>query len=380
MMRLLTLVPKAPGVAPNQRFRHEQWAPHLSRIHGIDLEFSAFESPELTEILYQPGRRLRKARLVVRDALRRWSARHRARDFDGVVVLREAMLLGGAWLESSIARSGVPLIYDFDDAIWHVDTSGRNGLATLARMPWKVGRICRVASAVTVGNEYLAQYARRFSDSVHIVRTSIDVARFTVQPPPAPGRPFTIVWTGSHSTLRHLEEIRPAIERLGKSMPVVIRVICDLSPPPFANATLDFVRWRAESEAIDLAPGHVGIMPLPDTPLTRGKCGCKALQYMAISRPVVVAPVAINREIVRNEVNGLWASSLDDWYQQLRRLAADAELGERLGRAGRLTVEGEYTAEASAGAFAAVARAVVRRSGIAGRAEAATNSMTAITG
>lgn len=357
--RLLTLVQKGQGIAPNQRFRHEQWAPHLSRDHGIDLEFAPFESPELTAVLYEKGRRLEKARLVVRDSLKRWALRNRVGEFDGVVVLREAMLVGGAWVERWLAGTGRPLIYDFDDAIWRIHTSGSNGLAALARMPWKVGEICRVSTAVTVGNEYLADYARRWNRSVHIVRTSIDTARYPVMPAPDVRDPFTIVWTGSHSTLAHLEGIRPALERVAQRRPLRVRVVCDVRPEPFTHATLDFVPWQADTEARDLAAGHLGVMPLPDTPLTRGKCGCKALQYMAIGRPTIVSPVAINREIVQPEVNGLWATSTDEWEHQIERLARDAELRERLGLAGRVTVERGYTAEVSARAFAGVVREVM---------------------
>jgi glycosyltransferase involved in cell wall biosynthesis len=189
---------------------------------------------------------------------------------------------------------------------------------------------------------------------VHIVRTSIDMARYPLMSPPDAGAPFTVVWTGSHSTLTHFEELRPALERVAQRRPLRVRVVCDVPPKPFTHATLDFVPWRAQTEALDLAPGDVGVMPLPDTPLTRGKCGCKALQYMAIGRPTIVSPVAINREIVQPDVNGLWASSAHEWEAQLERLAADADLRSRLGLAGRRTVESGYTAEVSARDFATV--------------------------
>jgi glycosyltransferase involved in cell wall biosynthesis len=358
-LRLLTLVQKAVGIAPNQRFRHEQWAPHLAREHGITLEFEPFESPELTSVLYEHGQVLRKARLAARDALRRWSSRTRAAEFDGVVVLREAMLVGGAWLEGHLARRGVPLLYDFDDAIWEWELGGRNGVMTLARMPWKVGAICRHSAAVTVGNEYLADFARRHAAEVHVVRTSIDVDRFPEQAAPAADAPFTVVWTGSHSTLRHLERIRPALERLGARRALRLRVICDARPAPFRHVELDFVPWRAATEAADLAAGHVGVMPLPDTAFTRGKCGCKALQYMAIGRPAVVAPVGINREIVRDGENGAWADGDADWERVLARLADDPAERARLGAAGRRTVLDGFTAASSAGAFAGVARRVL---------------------
>lgn len=360
-LRLLALVQKAPGVAPHQRFRHEQWAPHLARDHGITLEFEPFESPELSAVLYAPGHVARKARLVLRDSLRRWVRRRRARDFDAVVVMREATMFGGALVERAIARAGVPLLYDFDDAIWLPHTSGRNGVLALARAPWKVGGVCRVAAAVTVGNAYLAAYARRFNPSVHIVRTSIDVERFRPAPPLPASHPFTVVWTGSHSTLAHLATIRPALEAVGRVVPTRLRVICDVPPPPLEHVELEFVPWRPDREGPDLANSHAGVMPLPETPATLGKCGCKALQYMAVSRPAVVSPVGINREIVREGENGLVATSHDEWTRQLLRLARDAALRERLGDAGRQTVLGGFTSAGSAAAFARVARAAVRR-------------------
>ena len=131
-IRLLTLVQKATGIVPHQRFRHEQWAPHLEREHNIELTFEPFESPALTEVLYEKGRTIRKTRLVLRDAHRRWLARRRAFEYDGVVIMRQAMLIGGAWVEGFLARHGVPILYDFDDAIWHWSPSARNGLASLA--------------------------------------------------------------------------------------------------------------------------------------------------------------------------------------------------------------------------------------------------------
>ena len=357
-MRLLALVQKGHGIAPNQRFRLEQWAPILARDHGIAVTFDAFESPQLTQVLYRPGHAAEKVRLTVAGAVRRWRGRRRAFGYDAVVILREASLVGGAWFERWLAARGIPFVYDFDDAIWHWDR-GANGVMSLARVPWKVGTICALASAVTVGNAYLADFARAHNANVAVVRTSIDAATYPEMPPPAPGAPFTVVWTGSHSTLAHLAGVRSALEALGRRLPVRLRAICDVAPPTFDGVELDFVPWTAAREAADLAAGHVGIMPLPDTPLARGKCGCKALQYMAIGRPAVVTPVGINAEIVRNGTNGRWASTPEEWVDVLEQLARDPAERARLGAAARETVLAGYTADASAAAFARVVRHVV---------------------
>lgn len=355
-LRLLTLVQKGPGIAPNQRFRHEQWAPILAREHDIHLAFEPFESPELTDVLYRPGRTLRKAGLVLRDARRRWRARHHAHTFDGVIVLREAALIGGAWFERYLARHRIPFLYDFDDAIWRMPDTGRNGVFALARFPWKVGGICRLAARVTVGSAHLAEFARRFTSRVTVIPTTIDLSAYHVHPPPPPDGPFTIVWTGSHSTLPHLTPLFPVLRAVAHDVPMRLRVVCDTPPPPCDGVTTEFVPWRAASEAADLAPGHVGIMPLPDTPSTRGKCGCKALQYMGIGRPAIVSSVGVNRDIIAHDVNGLRADTPEQWIDALRRLAADPALRDRLGAAGRRTVEERFSAAVAAQALAGVAR------------------------
>jgi glycosyltransferase involved in cell wall biosynthesis len=88
---------------------------------------------------------------------------------------------------------------------------------------------------------------------------------------------------------------------------------------------------------------------------------------MAIGRPAVVAPLGINREIVRHGENGFHASTPDEWVARLGELAADAALRERLGAAARATVLDGYTARRSAAAFAGAVRVAVARAAAARR-------------
>ena len=70
-------------------------------------------------------------------------------------------------------------------------------------------------------------------------------------------------------------------------MPLVVKVVCSDPPErPIAGAKTRFVPWSAEREAREVADCHVGIMPLPDNEVSRGKGGMKALQFMATGRPV----------------------------------------------------------------------------------------------
>jgi hypothetical protein len=84
-------------------------------------------------------------------------------------------------------------------------------------------------------------------------------------------------------------------------------------------------------------------MPMPDTEWTRGKCAFKAIQYMASGIPVVASPVGITCDLIQNEVNGLLASSTEQWFTQVERLVLDPELRARLALAGRRTIEDSYS-------------------------------------
>src|ERR1700687_2201218 len=150
MGRLLALVHKPLGLAPGQRFRIEQWAPLLASKHGVTVDFSIFESPQLTRVLYEPGKRPTKAAFLLRDSIRRRSVLALAKEYDAVLVYREASLLGPAVYERMLARSGKSIIFDFDDAIWLHNTGSVNGWFSRLRFPGKAATICRLASAVVL--------------------------------------------------------------------------------------------------------------------------------------------------------------------------------------------------------------------------------------
>ena len=353
--RLLVLASKPAGQSPSQRYRLEQWAPHLAREHGITLEFAPFESEALARLLYEPGHVAAKAFWTVSDFIRRSAVIGRARRYDAIIIHREAALIGPALYEQLLAWTGIPIIYDFDDAIWSPGQAWKNGLFSRLHFTGKTSRICKLASAVTTGNDYLAGYARRRNADVTIVPSSIELADYPeIAEPEASGR-FIVCWTGSTSTLVHFEHAREALERLAAHIPLTVKIICSRPPDqPVAGAEMVFVKWSAEREAAEVGDCHVGIMPLPDNEVSRGKGGMKALQYMATGRAVVASPVGVNAEIIRSGENGLLAGSADEWVEALSALARDPALRKRLGKAARRTVEDGFTATISAAKFAAV--------------------------
>ncbi len=341
-MHILALMPALYDTSPSQRYRLEQWEP-LLRERGVEITYAPFEDEELHTLLYQPGLLGKKVQLVTRGLNRRLSLLRRVKDYDLVYILREAALFGPAIFERLIHQRGVPIVFDFDDAIFVSYRSPSNGYLSYLKFASKTKTICRIASHVMVGNPYLAEYARQVNDRVTVIPSTIDTEKYRVPLSAEKSGPLVIGWTGSHSTVQHLDTLRGALKKLAERESFRLRVI-GTATYECAPVDVEVIQWRAVSEVEDLTPIDIGVMPLPDDRWSKGKCGMKALQFMAMGIPTICSPVGVNADIIQDGLNGFLAGTEDEWVEKLSRLLRSAELRQRLGRAGRATIEQRYSA------------------------------------
>lgn len=372
-MRLLALVPNLYDTSPGQRYRIEQWEPLLKE-RGVEITYQSFEDEELHALLYQPGNMSGKLRLVSRGFNRRASLLRKVKQFDAVYVFREAAVLGPPIFERWVHRAGVPMIFDFDDAIFVPYRSPSNGYLSYLKFPAKTRAICRLSSHVMAGNPYLAEYARQVNENVTIVPTTIDTEKYTVDQSKPENDPPVIGWSGSYSTVQHLDTMRHALQRLAKEERFRLRVI---GTPSYKLEGVDVeaMPWRAATETDDLSVMDIGMMPLPDDRWSKGKCGLKALQYMALGIPTICSPVGVNTDIIQDGENGLIAATEDDWVLKLKSLLRSVELRRKLGMAGRATVETNYSAVVQAPRVHQILESVVSKAKAQGETVAKTQSV-----
>jgi glycosyltransferase involved in cell wall biosynthesis len=346
-MRFLFLAVHAPDRAPSQRFRFEQYLTSLRR-RGIECDFSWLLDADGASLLYSTGNVVRKALLTMRSLATRTLQLPSLRRYDLVFVQREALFIGGPFIERTAKALGARLVLDFDDSIWLNETSEFNRRFALLKSAKKVPRLVAMADLVFAGNAYLAEYARRFNDRVTIVPTTIDTDRYVPRVEPrSDDEPICVGWSGSFSTIAHLRLALPILRRLKQRFGARIRfkVIGDSS---FRDDELGIVGmpWRLESELHDLCDIDIGLMPLPDNEWTRGKCGLKGLQYMALGVPTLMSPVGVNVEIIQHGQNGFLPRTEDEWTDTISRLIEDPGLRARIGAAGRRRVECHYSVRA----------------------------------
>ncbi|MEL7145346.1 MAG: glycosyltransferase family 4 protein [Bacteroidota bacterium] len=340
--RILFIVPYVFDLAPGQRFRYEQYLTILKE-QGIKYKIVSFLSERTNSILYDEGKKVSKAFGVLGGFVRRFLLMFRLSSYDFIFVFREATPIGPPIFEWMIAKVWrKKIIYDFDDAIWLANTSEQNKIVASVKWHHKVESICRWSYKISAGNQYLADYASQFNDNVVVNPTTIDTEKHHKPTPRSQNSTFTIGWTGTHSTMPYLLPILPILDRLYQRHQFKLLVISN-QHPDFERDYLEFRKWQKPSEIEDLQRMDIGIMPLTDDQWAKGKCGFKALQYMALRIPALISPVGVNTEIVDDGINGFLCSTEEDWTKAMSKFFEDPALINRMADACRKKVVEHYS-------------------------------------
>ncbi|MGA9583475.1 MAG: glycosyltransferase family 4 protein [Allosphingosinicella sp.] len=336
-MRILALT-KYAGLAASTRQRFVQYIPYL-REHGIEVEILPLLPNSHLEALNLGRRRGLGAPIAY---MKRLAALLTRRDYDLLWVHFELFPYMPGWTERLAGWRGKPVVYDYDDANFHVYDSNRNAMVRRF-LGGKLGPVLSRAAAVVCGNRYIEAYAERFCPNTIIIPTVVDTDVYLPAGPGSaqPAAPL-VGWVGSPTTWLNVEPLIPTIVDTLSPFGGRFRAV---GPGSAATALpgIELVEWSEASEVGELQRLDIGIMPLLDRPFQKGKCGYKLIQYMACGVPVIASPVGVNSEIVTHGENGFLASTEEEWAEALRRLLSDAGLRRRMGEAGRRRVEQRYS-------------------------------------
>lgn len=356
-LRLLALVP-FPEEGASVRFRVSQFVPALTAA-GFDVTLHPLFDTALFRLLYKPGHLARKsAALASRTIDRVVALRGR---YDMVLIHREAYPIGPPVVERWLARRRVPMVYDFDDAVYLPNSSEANRMVGFLKRPSKVAEIAALASEIIAGNAHLGRYASRYSEHVSVIPTCVDTAVWVPAPPAPEQTPPIIGWIGTPTTARYLLELQDVFRALAKEHRFVLRVSGSATPVTIPGVAVRNESWSLDREIALFNTCDIGVYPLPADEWTLGKCGFKAIQFMACGVPVVASPVGVNTEIIEDGVSGVLANGEREWLERLRGLLTDSEKRRRMGGAGRARIEARYSLTATAPAVVGVFERVARR-------------------
>jgi len=347
-------LPKYGNRAASMRQRLQQYLPTLER-EGCAIEVMALlDNSHICRI--NQGRNAAVWQTVSAYA-RRIQVLHSARNYDAIWLHYESFPYLPSFAERLVFLYGKPVILDFDDAIFHQYDNHRNSLVR-RWLGKKLQPLIRRSAICAAGNAYLADYARQFCSDVRILPTVVDTSLYKPELNREAGLPITIGWIGTPSTWNFVKPLVPLLQRLAERPNVSVKIIGagHMEAPPEG---LQFVEWSEDREISDIQSMDIGIMPLPDEPWARGKCGYKLIQYMACGLPVVASPVGVNSTIVEHGCNGYLADNLDEFSCHIEKLIGDAVLRTNIGAAGRKKVESYYSLKTHAPRFLQIVKDAV---------------------
>ncbi|MCK0171436.1 glycosyltransferase family 4 protein [Aliiroseovarius sp. S1123] len=335
----ILLLSRYTRMGASSRLRTMQYLPALTS-EGFNVQVAPFFDDAYLHALYS-GQGAKGSKLgYVSQRIRQM----RTYPQPDLIWLEYEALPWAPWMiERSFLPRGVPIVSDYDDAVFHRYDKNRRGTVR-SILGDKIGRVMAASALVMAGNRYIANYAERFdAPRLEMVPTVVDLDLYTIDPKARNTDDLRVGWIGTPETWEAFANpIHHVLDPLLAKHRALFRAV-GAAMQPATSGTLEILPWTEETEVSLIQSMDIGVMPLPNTDWARGKCGYKLIQYMACGLPVVASPVGVNSEIVEHGVNGFLAETDPEWRSAIETLLADGELRRRMGAAGRRKVEEHYS-------------------------------------
>jgi glycosyltransferase involved in cell wall biosynthesis len=253
-------------------------------------------------------------------------------NYETIIIRRELLPYNGygnLFLEKLLHSFHPHVILDFDDNInQHWEKKDERSLfgKILLENKDKFYDTLRLYKKFTVGSEYLKEIIIRENkkidpNSIIVVPTCVDYNRFKAKDYSKIKDKITFGWIGTPGNLVYLELIVQSLNNINKETPINLIVI---SSKDFTHKDANFeiinLPWSLKDEIQQLYQIDIGLMPLKDTPLEKGKSGFKLIQYMGLGIVSIASAVTVNNDIVKNNEDGFLVYHEADWDKTIKKV------------------------------------------------------------
>lgn len=226
--------------------------------------------------------------------------------------------------------AGVPVFFDFDDAVW---TRPKKPYSWFTQL--KVNRRIKYwfssVDGIIAANRVLANFANKFNNRVYVIPMSLDLDIW--KPVPKLQRLEIVMgWAGAPGNLRHLERLDGIMAEILKKHPQA-RLAVFSGKKPNLTIPFEYHEFEPGKEAEFIQSIDIGLLPLEYEPYSLGKSPIKALQYLSCGVPVVGNIQGAVTELL-NDKNSISVTSGSQWKTELGRLIENRDEINRLGHAG----------------------------------------------
>lgn len=258
-----------------------------------------------------------------------------------VVFIQKTLI--NKWALNFLQKNNIPIIFDFDDAIYTGPNVNKRTLLNLKA-------IINTAKTVIVSSNNLAEFCIKHNIKPLVIPSSVDTDLLY------PNRKhtssiITIGWIGSPWTTKYLYLVKDVFKKLSESHDIKLILIGAKDDFKIEGVNITKYQWSIDKENDYLNLMDIGIMPLTNDIYSEGKGGFKILQYMSVGIPSVVSPIGINNEIIESGVNGYLATSCEDWIKKLGLLISNDKLRAQMGQQARKKVVEKYSVKVNSKKF-----------------------------
>lgn len=287
--------------------------------------------------------------------------------YNVVIVRREVLLYvdyGNLFFEKFITSLHYNVFLDYDDDIQTSKSKGSKEISFFGKLmlerPQKFYEAFLVYTKFIAGSQYLEELARRLSAPRPIVssviptcvdyNTLLDEGFISpkVYYPKQEGEFYYLGWIGTNYNLFYLDILIPYLNSITKKYPIKLVVIAGQD---YSNASAAFEisnrKWSKETELKDMLSFDIGLMPLVNGDMEKGKCGFKLIQYMALGIVGIASAVTVNNEIITDEKDGYLVFDEKDWEKVILKAIENYSSFNEVGQLARKKITEHYSFDAN---------------------------------
>jgi glycosyltransferase involved in cell wall biosynthesis len=197
----------------------------------------------------------------------------------------------------------------------------------------------KYADVVTTSNNFLADYARKYSNSVKVIPMALNTEVWKPRNNTG-GNQTTIGWAGAPVNIPLMERLDPVLTLLLKKYPFLKLAIFS-GRKPILKCPFEYHPFKPNGEPEFVKTLDIGLLPLLDKEYSKGKSPIKAIQYLACGVPVVGNVIGATAEIL-NDKNSISVSNEKEWFDALEKLILNRKLAKSMGRIGNKLIEEKH--------------------------------------
>lgn len=276
-------------------------------------------------------------------------------------------------------REGKPVVFDIDDLLFELPSDHPDRISnyfTDSLLP--TFQVALEADLVTVSTPTLRNYIKRINTNVIVLPNYLNEHLWQLHPPhveKSDGSGLIIGYMGGHSHQYDFALIEPVFIELIKRYPDLIKLYFWGMKPPRSLSRLPQVKWRhAENwnypgfaRYFQKQKVDIFVAPLMNNLFNRCKSSIKFLEYSALGVPGIYSRVKPYTSIIRDGVNGLLASSYEEWINCFVRLIEQPELRVQLAQNAQNTVKKNWLLSNNAQKWLTVYKSVLNNKAEIGR-------------